>query len=146
MSVSRPNLNQNSRFLSRFQFFLWILGAAFGIISTLTVAQADQKLYNVKGKRDPFVQLVGTGSKASTGGLLGVESLEEILVEGIVQDANPKNSILVANGSVMKEGEEVGSVKLLKIEANGGLFSVNGIEGYRALYEETKKVSGEKNS
>ena len=72
----------------------------------------EQKLYNAKGKRDPFVQLVTSGTKVSAGGLLSVESLEEVTVEGIVVGADPKDSI-----------------------------AVNGIEGYKPLYqEETKKA------
>ena len=138
---------QNSGLISHFLFFLWILGLTFGMIFPGTVAAEEKKLYNVKGKRDPFVQLVGVSSKASTGGLLGVETIEEILVEGIVIDANPKSSVVIVNGSVMKEGQEVGNVKLLKIESQGATFSVNGIEGYRALYQEkNEKAASDKNS
>ena len=133
--------------LSHFCYFLWISVPAFGMISLTSEAGAEEKLYSAKGKRDPFVQLVGSSSKASTGGLLGVESVEEILVEGIVQDADPKNSIVIANGSVLKEGEEIGNVKLLKIDRDGALFSVNGVEGRRELYQEkSEKGLSDKNS
>ena len=68
------------------------------------------------------------------------------MVEGIVHDTDPKNSIVVVNGTVLKEGQESGPVKVLKIELQRALFSVNGIEGYRSLYEESKKAAGEKNN
>jgi len=35
----------------------------------------------------------------------------------------------------LKEGEEQGAVKVLKIESGGALFSVNGIEGFKAQYQ-----------
>ena len=100
---------------------------------------AEENLYTAKGKRDPFVQLVTTGARPSAGGLLSVESIEEITVEGIVY-AGHKDSIVVANGSVMKEGDEVGNVKVLEIKPDGAVFAVNGVESYKPLYqEETKK-------
>ena len=114
----------------------WLFVLTFVMILSLKDAFCEEKLYNSKGKRDPFVPLIASGSKASAGGLLGVESADDLLVEGIVMDADPKNSIAVVNGSVMKEGEEIGAVKLLKIDAGGITVSVNGIEDYKALYQE----------
>ena len=51
--------------------------------------------------------------------------------------------MLIANGTLLKEGEEQGAVKVLKIEPGGAHFSVNGIEGFRAQYqsEQPKKES-----
>lgn len=141
MMLTNCSFKHKSSLLSLFLFFLWISGLTFGMIFSEANAFAQEKLYNIKGKRDPFVQLIGASSKASTGGLLGVETLEEILIEGIVNDSNPKNSILVTNGMVMKEGDEVGNVKLLKIDPNGALFSVNGMEGYKTLYQEKNDKS-----
>ena len=125
-----------------FQFFMWLFLVAFGMICLdfpVQAAVGEGSLYSAKGKRDPFVQLVGTGAKASVGGLLSVESVEEISIEGIVVDADPKQSIVVVNGSVLKEGDEVGSVKVLKIRPDGASFSVNGIEAFKALYQEDVK-------
>ncbi len=120
--------------------FLWLFVCAFGMIFCAQKLFAENALYNAKGKRDPFVQLVASSSKSTAGGLLNVETMEEVMVEGVVMDTDPKNSIVVANGSVLKEGDEVGSVKVLKISADGALFSVNGIEEFKALYQgDTKK-------
>ena len=125
----------------------WLFVLTFVIILLSKDAFCEEKLYNAKGKRDPFTPLVASGSKAAAGGLLGVESIEEVVVEGIVCDPDPKNSVAVVNGSVLKEGDEVGVVKLVKIDPAGASLSVNGIEGYRQLYQEdTKKVSSEKNA
>jgi hypothetical protein len=117
---------------------MWIFLAAFAIIFSASCVSAEPISYVAKGKRDPFVQLVAS-SKQAAGGLLGVESIDEIVVEGIMIDADPGNSVVVANGSVLKEGEEVGDVKLVKIQADGAVFSVNGMEGFKALYVDEAK-------
>lgn len=135
---------QKSEEISLFRFFLWLFFLGFVTIYPGVESFAAEKLYDARGARDPFVPLVGANSKAVAGGLLGVESLEGIVIEGIVCDAVAKNSIVVVNGSILKEGDEDGNVKVLRIDPKGALFSVNGVEGYRALYEETETAAGEK--
>jgi hypothetical protein len=142
MRVNKYDLDTKIIKNKRFAMFLWILVMTFDMMKPCQLAAAEKKLYNAMGKRDPFVQLVGLagGSRQAAGALAGVENLEEIRVEGIMMDANPKQSVVVANGSVLKEGDEAGNVKLLRIEETGATFSVNGLEGFRPLYqEETKK-------
>ena len=111
--------------------------SAFGMIFlSPSVYVADDSVYDAHGRRDPFVPLV-TASTHISSGLVSVESPEELNVEGIVYD--PHGSIVVINGTVLKEGEELGAVKVLKIKPDGALFTVNGIEVFKPLYEETKK-------
>ena len=132
-------INQKLQHLSRFQTFLWLFLPSFGIIlSVSSLDAADGSLYMAKGKRDPFMQLVATGARQTASGLLGVESIEEIAVEGIVYTGS-KDSIVVANGSVLKQGDEIGNVKVLEIKPQGAVFSVNGIEAYKPLYQEEVK-------
>ena len=125
------------------RFFLWNLWGAFGIIFSVTASSAaPEDLYSSRSRRDPFVPLVTKETRQAASGLVGVESLDEISIEGIVYD--PKNgSMIIANGTLLKEGEEQGAVKVLKIEAGGARFSVNGIEGFKAQYqsEQPKKES-----
>jgi len=125
------------------RLFLWNVWVAFGIIFSGSFVQAaPEELYDAHGRRDPFVPLITQTSRQAASGLIGVESLDEISIEGIVYD--PKNgSVIIANDSVMKEGEEQGAVKVLKILPDGALFSVNGIEGFKAQYssEQPKKDS-----
>ena len=97
---------------------------------------AEEGLYSPHGKRDPFVSLVTNATRVSSG-LVSVENIEELNVEGIVYDS--KGSIVVVNGTVLKEGEEFGAVKVLKIKPDGALFSVNGVETFKSLYEDTNK-------
>ena len=128
------------RRLGRFGF-LWFFWACFGMI--FTEAVHPESLYVSKGKRDPFVPLVTTGAKIGTAaGLAAVESLEEVVIEGLMFDANAKNSVVIANGSVMREGDETGNVKVLQIQPDGAVISVNGVEGFKPLYqEENKKIA-----
>ena len=117
--------------------FLWIVGVASGMIFLCVSAQtAEEELYSAHGKRDPFVPLITTTTHMSSG-LVSVENIEELSIEGIVYD--PKGSIVVINGTVLREGEELGAVKVLKITKDGALFSVNGVEAFKPLYEDTKK-------
>ncbi len=117
----------------------WILTLAFGIIMS-DAASAAQSLYASKGRRDPFVPLITSSTKVSlTSGLMGVETPDEIVVEGIMQDPDPKKSVVVMNGSVLREGEEVGNVKVLELRADGVVVSVNGEKVFKPLYQEEKK-------
>ncbi len=116
--------------------FLWIPIFSSVMIVACQADAAEKALYTAKGQRDPFVQLLSAGAKQAVSGLIGVDSLEDIRVEGVVADANPNLSIAIVNGTVMKSGEEIGVVKLLNIGTDGVLFSVNGVEGFKPLYQE----------
>ncbi len=116
--------------------FLWIPIFSSVMMISSDAHAAEKELYAAKGQRDPFVQLLSAGAKQAVSGLLGVDTLEDIRVEGIVADADISKSIVIVNGTVMKSGEEVGSVKLLSIATDGATFSVNGVEGFKTLYQE----------
>ena len=121
-------------------FFLWILSLSFGMICDVEAATSgDETLYNAHGKRDPFVPLI-TLTTREAAGLLGVENIDEVVIEGIVYD--PKHgSVVIVNGSVLKEGEDLGNVKVIRIKPEGVALSVNGVEGFKLLYqkEETRE-------
>jgi len=118
------------------KFFLWIVGLAFVMISSVDGLCADKAVYDAHGKRDPFVPLVTMSTRESSG-LVGVEGVDDIAIEGIVYD--PKGSVIIVNGAVMKEGDELGNIKVLKIESKGARFLLNGTEAYIALYTEEPK-------
>jgi len=99
----------------------------------------EAQLYRARGRRDPFVPLVALTMKSSSSGLLGVESIDDIQIEGVVMDPDPRKSVVVVNGSVLKTGEEVGSVKVLSIRGDGAEFSVNGVEEFKPLYKDEVK-------
>ena len=124
--------------LIQINFFLWILFSAFGMIfPSAKVVAAESDLYNPQGKRDPFVPLVSLTMR-ETSGLVGIENIDDVTVEGVVFDEK-KGSIAVINGSILKEGEEFGSLKVLRIKPDGVLFLLNGNETFKPLYKEEVK-------
>ena len=129
-------------------FFLWYLGPAFGMILTVISANAaPEDFYNARGKRDPFVPLVTQTSRPVAPGLIGVESIEDISIEGIVYD--PKGgSMVIVNHFLLKEGDEQEAVKILKVRPEGVLLSVNGVEGFKIQHktEQSKKDNNEAES
>ncbi|MBI4431895.1 MAG: hypothetical protein HY592_00200 [Candidatus Omnitrophica bacterium] len=116
----------------------WILSLAFGIIFQTSLGYADEvkSLYDSHGKRDPFMPLVSLTARQAAG-LLSVQNIEDLRVEGIVHD--PKGSMVIVNGSLMKEGEEAASVKVVDVQAAGATFLVNGVEAFVPIYKEESK-------
>ncbi len=117
-------------------FFLWILFFTFGIIIPVG-AFADEPSYQSHEKRDPFTPLVTTSSRQSPG-LMSIERIDDLVVEGVVYDPQ-KGSVVILNGTVLKEGEEIGGVKIKKIEKNGVRLVLNGAETFKSLYQDDMK-------
>ena len=69
--------------------------------------------YESKGKRDPFVPLVGQEKAIRPAGLEGVVSIEDVLLEGIAIGPSGKN--------IRKIEEETG-VSGIAIEDDGSIF------------------------
>ena len=117
------------------QRFLWIVFAGFGMLGVVRpLFAAEEAFYDAYAKRDPFVPLYASGEGGSAD-LFAVNSADELTVEGIVYD--PKGgSIVIVNGTVLKEGQQIGNVKVIRIEPRGVALSVNEIEEYKPLYEE----------
>lgn len=114
-------------------FFLWILLLSFGILLNIySVFAAEKPLYDAQGKRDPFSPLL-TSTSTVAAGLVGIETAEEIRVEGIVHD--PSGSFVIANGQVLKQGESIGGVKVAKIRKDGVVFLINGVETFKPIYQ-----------
>ncbi len=121
-------------YFSKSQFFLWILLTIFDMILPGRGLTADEKVaYNAHGHRDPFVPLVTLASKAAAG-LAGVESTDDLSIEGVVYDPK-RGSVVIVNGSVMKEGEELGTVKVLEIKPNGAWFLVSGTRAFKSIHQ-----------
>lgn len=119
--------------------FMWTLISAFGIIICESDVRAGEDIfYNAHGRRDPFIPLVTQAARTSSG-LAGVETAEEVTIEGVVYDPE-HGSVVVINGSVLKEGEESGSVKVLRIRSDGAWFLINGAQVFKPMYQsETQK-------
>ena len=115
-----------------------LFGMIFPTGASLT---AEEGLYNARGRRDPFVPLVTLMSRSSSG-LVSVEGVDDISIEGILFDRK-KGSVIIVNGAVLKEGERHGGLKVLKIMADGALFSLNNVEVFKRLYKEDQDKQGQ---
>ena len=98
---------------------LLISGMAVGMVSA-----EEAFKYNAKGKRDPFVPLISeSGGYASDA--YEASAVEDIRLEGIVWD-DVKGSIAIINGEIAKEGDSLGTMKILKINKDIVIFGVGG--------------------
>ena len=78
--------------------------------------------YETNNRRDPFVPLVLEGG-AYASDAYGISGITDIRLEGIVWD-DKKASIAIVNGEIVEEGQEIGSVKVLRIERDAVVFEV----------------------
>ena len=69
--------------------------------------------YESRGKRDPFVPLIGS-ERPAIGRLEDVSSYADVRLEGIASVAGGK-VVAILNGQVVKEGDKYGEVKIEKI-------------------------------
>lgn len=124
------------RWVGPFRFFWWNLLLAFGMIFMSDALMAAEKsMYNAHGKRDPFIPLVTSTMKSSSSNLLGVDNIDDLVVEGVVYDPQ-HGSVVIVNGTVLKEGEELGGVKVVKVKDNGAFFLINEVSGFKEIYQE----------
>ncbi len=81
--------------------------------------------YDTRGKRDPFVPLVGAFERAKISGLENVVSIDDVRLEGIAVGPGGKKTV-VMNGKMMKEGDRTGVVEILKIDKEAVTLMVGG--------------------
>jgi len=101
-----------------------ILVLSISGITLSPVFAGEEFKYNANSRRDPFIPLISeTGGYASDA--YEASAIEDIRLEGIVWD-DVKGSIAIINGEIAKEGDCLGSVKILKINKDSVVFDVNG--------------------
>lgn len=76
--------------------------------------------YDSKGKRDPLLPWPAEESKRQEG-----IPVDEFRIEGIIYDPT-KGSMAIVNGTVVKEGDELGAYRVSKIEKGVIYFSQKG--------------------
>jgi len=89
--------------------------------------------YQSKGRRDPFVPLVGQ-HMASRARLQDISSANELVLEGIASGAGGKK-VAIINGEVLKEGDTVGNLEIKKVAERTVILSVSG-KDYTLTLEE----------
>lgn len=92
-------------------------------VSAAVSANAQGLKYESKGKRDPFVPLIGSG-KIITSGLDDILSIEDVSLEGIAVGAGGKRVALI-NGQILKEDDKRGNLKIKHITATKVTLSID---------------------
>ena len=98
------------------------------LIALANYLLAEQFRYDSRGKRDPFVPLVGQDKSSNRSiPLSEVSSVEDIFLEGIAgQTTGARTAIM--NGELVKEKFKAGEVEVKKITKNSVLITMGGKE------------------
>ena len=94
-------------------------------VALLCVLPGPISGYESKGKRDPFVPLVGQDKGNYSAGLEGIVSVNDVLLEGIAIGPSGKN-IAILNGQMVKEKDKFGLLQIKKIYKKTVELSIDG--------------------
>lgn len=94
-------------------------------VALLYVLPGPVSGYESKGKRDPFVPLVGQDKGSHSAGLEGITSVNDVLLEGIAIGPSGKN-IAILNGQMVKEKDKFGLLQIRKIAKKTVELSIDG--------------------
>lgn len=90
--------------------------------------------YDSRGRRDPFVPLVGVEKPGSSSGVKGISSVEDINLQGIVSGTGGKK-MAVINGEIMEEGDKIDRLSVLSVSDNAVKVKIDDTEYEIKLYE-----------
>ena len=96
------------------RLYVTVLGAIILFLAAVNFSVANEAkfVYDSKGKRDPFMSLIGKNVTLTDVELL--ESIEDVRVEGVIIDPNEGSSAII-NGQIIKVGEFLGGFRLIKV-------------------------------
>ncbi len=80
--------------------------------------------YESKGRRDPFIPLIGQERVKGTG-LENITSIQDVNLEGIAIGASGKN-IAILNGRMVRENDKFGVLEIKKISQKTIQLSIDG--------------------
>jgi len=93
-------------------------------------------VYDSKGKRDPFVSLIKSRVMGYAS-LENIESVDELVLEGILWDGEA-NSIAIVNGVILKKGDTINNVEVIKIMPKKVFLQIDDTEHELNLGEREK--------
>jgi len=96
------------------------------LLLTNQSAAEETFTYNSEGNRDPFIPLITENIKFGSG-LVGVETADDLNLEGIVWDPEGE-SVAILNGMILKEHEQINNVRITKIESTKITLTINDAE------------------
>ncbi|MBL7155947.1 MAG: hypothetical protein ISS90_02270 [Candidatus Omnitrophica bacterium] len=91
-------------------------------------------IYNNRGRRDPFVPLVGDTSGV-VGSLEDVMSIEDVELNGLASTSTGEK-IAILNGEMVKEGQSVGRLTLKKVLDAKVIILIDDVEYELNIQEE----------
>ncbi|MFA5146052.1 MAG: hypothetical protein WC515_01555 [Candidatus Omnitrophota bacterium] len=101
----------------------FILVATFAVSIRLAESE-DRFRYEARGKRDPFVSLVGP-DKTVVASLEDIVSITDVNLEGIAVGSNGKR-VAIINGEMTKEGYSAGMLQVKKITNKTVTLAIGG--------------------
>lgn len=105
------------------------------LLSEAQRGAGDAHRYEARGKRDPFVPLLGQGKASAVPGLADVITVDDIFLAGIARDGSGTARAFL-NGELVGEGTVVGVVEIVAIEPKGVTLLVGGKEYTITLLDE----------
>ena len=112
-------------------FLIILQGAVFA------VAEEDAYVYDSRGRRDPFIPLVGVTATAVSS-LDDVMSIEDVKLQGVASNAAGVQ-VAIINGEMIKEGEKSGRVTLKEIAKEKIVILIDE-ESYEVSLYSDKKI------
>ncbi len=114
-----------------------IIAAGCVVLLVVCVAYGDARgegtfAYNSKGKRDPFMPLLGHERQA--GSPEDISTIDDVKLEGIAVQSEGKR-IAIINGIVAKEGDKIGALQVNKISPKKVQVVIDGRDYELALAE-----------
>lgn len=96
--------------------------------------------YDSKGKRDPFVPLIGQ-ERAMSASLDKIVSPEDLKLEGIATVAGAKR-IAIINGQMVKDNDKFGAIIIKSVLRDRVELSIEGAD-YTLTLQESEKTNAE---
>ncbi len=104
------------------------------IFTCIPLGTCEGFKYEAKGRRDPFVPLVGK-EISSVASLMTISSIADLKLEGIATGPKGKN-VAIMNGEMVKERDRFGELEIKKITKKAVTVLITGAEYIVELPEE----------
>jgi len=110
-------------------------GMIFALVFAMSFCGTGRVLeYNSRGRRDPFVPLVGVGREGGAIGLAGVYSVDDVVLQGIVTGPDGAYNAIM-NDEVVKAGKTVGRLSVEAINHNSVTIKIGELTHKLKLYD-----------
>jgi hypothetical protein len=95
---------------------LYVFVAVILTVPGLIEARAGEH-YDSHGRRDPFVPLVGVERSGAKGGVKGITSIDDVVLQGVIMGSDGQKRAIV-NGEILSEGDKIDRLSVQSIDNN----------------------------